>query len=105
MNSSTSTCCCRRARPGAPADKRASHASSRRVNLTGWLLPGALLVLMPKCPACMAAYIAMATGLGISLPAAANVRLMLITLCIASLSWLTLRTLHRLVSNRARMRS
>jgi hypothetical protein len=53
----------------------------------------------------MAAYIAMATGLGISLPAAANVRFMLITLCIASLSWLTIRTLHRVYLSRSRARS
>ncbi|QIF00670.1 hypothetical protein [Roseimicrobium sp. ORNL1] len=105
MNASVSTCCCRAASAPSGQHDRAIHRTPRRVNLTGWLLPSALLVLMPKCPACMAAYIAMATGLGISLPAAANVRFMLITLCIASLSWLTVRTLHRLYQSRARVRS
>lgn len=104
MNASISTCCCR-STSSTSSNSRASRPMPRRMNLTGWLLPSALLVLMPKCPACMAAYIAMATGLGISLPAAANVRLMLITLCITSLSWLTIRTLHRLRLNRARARS
>jgi hypothetical protein len=106
MNASVSTCCCRTASaPGQQQHERAPHPMPRRVNLTGWLLPSALLVLMPKCPACMAAYIAMATGLGISMPTAANVRLMLITLCITSLSWLTIRTLHRLHQSRVKMRS
>jgi hypothetical protein len=72
---------------------------------TCWLIPRALLVVMPKWPTCMAAYIVVATGLGISLPAATKVRLMLITLCIASLLWLTIRTLHRFCLSRARTRS
>jgi hypothetical protein len=104
MNASVPNCCCHAAStPGQhPCTTRPAPP---RVNLTGWLLPSALLVLMPKCPACLAAYIAMATGLGISLPAAANVRVMLITLCIASLSWLTIRTLHRMCLSRANARS
>lgn len=104
MNARASTCCCRTASTSSQR-RSTSPPAPRRGNLTGWLLPSALLVLMPKCPACMAAYIAMATGLGISLPAAANVRFMLITLCISSLSWLTIRTLHRVYQCRARMRS
>jgi hypothetical protein len=77
----------------------------RRMNMTGWLVPSAVLVLMPKCPACLAAYIAMATGLGISLPTAANVRSMLIALCIASLCWLAIRTMHRVMASRSKPRS
>jgi hypothetical protein len=39
-----------------------------------------VLAAMPKCPACLAAYLAAATGLRLSLPVAAKVRLGLIIL-------------------------
>ena len=52
--------------------------------LATWLLPAAVLALMPKCPACVAAYIALATGLTISLPTATYLRAALIALCVAA---------------------
>ncbi|HEX7655003.1 MAG TPA: hypothetical protein VF607_15950 [Verrucomicrobiae bacterium] len=50
-----------------------------------WLVPSVILVLMPKCPVCLAAYIALFTGLGISLPVAATLRSGLQWTCIAAL--------------------
>jgi hypothetical protein len=46
---------------------------------------------MPKCPACVAGYIALATGVGISFSTAAHLRLAVLTLCIATLAWLALK--------------
>jgi hypothetical protein len=43
------------------------------------------MVLMPKCPACVAAYILLATGAGVSVSVAAHLRVAALGLCAASL--------------------
>src|SRR5256885_7443102 len=48
---------------------------------TGWIAPSLGLALIPKCPACVAAYVAAIPGAGISLPMAARLRLGLLILC------------------------
>ena len=59
---------------------RAHHSASKgRVGeLAGWVGSAAGLALMPKCPACIAAYLALGTGVGISMTAAAHLRTALI---------------------------
>jgi hypothetical protein len=61
-----------------------------------WALPSAVLVLVPKCPACLAAYVAVWTGLGLSLSAATYLRWALLFLCVASLLFLVVSRLDRL---------
>jgi hypothetical protein len=53
--------------------------------LAGWLLPGGLLVLMPKCPVCLAAYVAIFTGAGLSMPIAQGLRAVVIAAFVISL--------------------
>lgn len=60
-----------------------------------WLLPGTVLALMPKCPACLAAYVAVATGLGVSIPLATGLRWLLLITCVSSLLWLASSQLRR----------
>jgi sterol desaturase/sphingolipid hydroxylase (fatty acid hydroxylase superfamily) len=59
------------------------------------VLPAVILVLLPKCPVCIAAYIAMATGIGLSLPVTAHLRTLLVILCATSLIYFVARLLHR----------
>jgi len=63
-------CCAGRSRP--------SSSRGRLAGLAGWLGSAAGLALMPKCPACIAAYLALGTGVGISISAAAHLRTALI---------------------------
>jgi hypothetical protein len=60
-----------------------------------WVLPGALLVLVPKCPACLAAYVALWTGVGLSLTTATYLRWALLFLCVASVLFLIVQRLDR----------
>jgi hypothetical protein len=67
---------------------------------TGWLAPGVGLALIPKCPACVAAYVAAITGAGISIPMAARLRLGLLILCTSALIFVAARTGARLLKTR-----
>jgi len=67
----------------------------RGMTFVTWLLPSTLLLLIPKCPLCVVAYVAVATGLGISVSTAAGVRAASIALCLGLLIFALLRTLGR----------
>ncbi|MBI2497396.1 MAG: hypothetical protein HYV75_05575 [Opitutae bacterium] len=60
-----------------------------------WLVPAALLALMPKCPFCLAGYVALATGIGLSFTVASWLRTGLIVLCCVVLGWLVVRAVRR----------
>jgi hypothetical protein len=65
------------------------------------VLPAVILVLLPKCPVCIAAYIAMVTGIGLSLPVAAHLRTLLVVLCASSLIYFVVRQIHWRLALRA----
>lgn len=67
-------CCCQRRRPPGRV---------RRV--AGWLVPGTVLALMPKCPMCLAAYVALGTGVTMSYASAHLLMRSLTVLCISAL--------------------
>lgn len=64
---------------------------------TGWIAPGLGLALIPKCPMCVAAYVAAFSGAEISMPMAARLRLALLILCVTALCFVTARTGTRLL--------
>lgn len=74
---------------------KACCVKRRGKEVAPWLVPGGLLILIPKCPVCFAAYIAAGTGLGLSIPAASGLRIALIVLCLLSLAFLAARLLFR----------
>jgi len=81
--------------PSAPPSHKGFRAARKTVGKTarktGWLFPGILLVLMPKCPICLAAYIALVTGISIPITAATWLRGSLLAGCIGALVWLAVR--------------
>jgi hypothetical protein len=86
----------------AAARGRSSAALARRYILApaGFVIPGAVLALMPKCPACLAGYLALATGVGFSISAASYVRTSLVIASVASLAFLALPALRRVARRR-----
>jgi hypothetical protein len=81
-----SNCC------NAAGDRKSSWLRRTRA-ICAWVFPSAALVLVPKCPACLAAYVTLWTGLGLSLTAATYLRWALLCLCAASLLFLIVKHL------------
>lgn len=85
-------CCCQ----SVSTKPNAGQPWTRRLaGLAAWGAPSLLLALMPKCPACLAAYVALGTGLGLSFALASYLRTGLIVACTASLAFLALRKLRQ----------
>lgn len=68
----------------------------RGVALVAWAVPGTLLAVLPKCPACFAAYVALWTGIGLAVPVASGLRWALTLVCAASLIFLVYRGARRM---------
>lgn len=79
--------CCENVRPSL---------FGRGVVAAKWIVPSAVLALIPKCPLCVAAYIALATGVGISFTTAAYLRSAAIAGCLLCLTCLAAKFLYRI---------
>jgi hypothetical protein len=85
-----SACC------NAASDRKKLTWVRRARELFAWAFPSAVLVLVPKCPVCLVAYVTLWTGLGLSLSTATYLRWVLLFLCVASLLFLIVRRLDRI---------
>jgi len=87
--------CCSCGKSAAPTSG-APTWTRRTLSFLEWALPVTTLALVPKCPACLAGYILLFTGIGLSVAAAAAVRWTIIGVCAAGLALLLLRLLARM---------
>jgi hypothetical protein len=76
----------------------------RFLNFIGWIIPTAILALIPKCPVCVAGYAVIGTSVGFSLSAFAQLRLALIVLCVVSLSFVGTKSVLYVVTRIASKR-
>ena len=90
--------CCTGGRPSRRLVRRLSGAATS-------LLPGAVLVLLPKCPLCLAAWIAACTGVALPTVVASSVRPSLVIASVLSASLLVRRAMGRFRSAEAPVRT
>jgi hypothetical protein len=91
----TGRCCIGGGRWRVPARRLSTAAVS--------ILPGAALILLPKCPLCLAASLTIATGVGFSAAGAPWVRAMLVAFWVAAVALAAAATIirHRRAFGRA----
>ena len=80
----------------AASDRKTPTWARRVREIFAWALPSVVLVLVPKCPACLAAHVTLWTGLGLSFSTATYLRWMLLFLCVASLLFLIVERPNRI---------
>ena len=90
--------CCQIATRDRDDVSRPASRWRRGGEIAGWIIPSATLVLLPKCPVCVAMYVALFSGASISVARASNLRTSLLILCVAALLCLALNRLCRLAS-------
>jgi len=80
--------CCRAGEAPRPLARRLSGVAASAA-------PGLVLALLPKCPLCLAAWVAMTTGISLSSTAAAGVRGGIVAACFATVALVAMRGFRR----------
>lgn len=93
---SAHACCSFSSVQGVANRERAKASDCKPIvrarELGSWIGPSAVLVFLPKCPMCLAAYLAVA-GIGISAQAAAGLRVGIMATCAAALAYVASKSL------------
>ena len=75
----------------------ACRLARRARGAAAWALPSVVLALVPKCPLCIAAYLAIGGGLSVSFSTAMQLRMALVWLCWSALMLLAVRMSIRFI--------
>jgi hypothetical protein len=77
-----------------------SPTCCRSLKAARWSVPTLILALLPKCPACLAAYVVLGTGISLSVAAASFLKTLLIGVCVATLVWVFVSAFRTVPMNR-----
>jgi hypothetical protein len=97
-NMNSKHCNCDHSLQPLPTNESKKDKKPTGQGFTGYIkmaIPVFAFVIIPKCPVCLAGYIALITGAGLSIPAATYMRTILIILCIVSFSYFIIKHVQR----------
>lgn len=75
-------------------------SAGRSFKFARWSVPTLILAVLPKCPVCLAAYLALGTGVSLSVATASLFRISVVSLCVAMLIWALVSTCRKAPINR-----
>ena len=82
-------------RPCCTGEAKARRCARPRAGAAASILPGAVLLLLPKCPLCLAAWLTAVTGIGFPAAAAAGIRGLIVAFWVAAVALAAAQIIRR----------